>query len=177
MAATRIIREQKRFTMNEQSQQQQQQQQKVPQPPLSTSSAVQSSTDGLPECCSDAFRELYRRGEVPRFGCYDPVFLHPPLRDADAASSAFFPPFSSLVRRYLAARDASTTASTAADGAAEDEEEALDSMQGVRFGSARPEHSWEHITSAEDLWNGPPLTTKIPPAADYERILLDRVEK
>jgi hypothetical protein len=145
--------------------------------PLSTSSALRSSLDGLPEWCSDAFRERYGSGEVPQFGCYDPVYLRRPLQPAldlsGLPSSPFFPPFSSLVRQYVKERDA--TSEAGARHAVEDEEgEGQEELAGYAFGRARPPRSWERITSAEDLWNGPPLTTKIPPAADYERILLDR---
>ncbi|KPA81116.1 unspecified product [Leptomonas pyrrhocoris] len=155
-----------------------QQMESSPQHSLSTSAAVQSSVDGLPEWCTNEFRERYRRGEVPLFGCYDPVYLRQPFRPASESagllppSSSFFPPFSSLVRRFASASDAAS--STAPEAKDDGEQDANGDVAGSGFGRARPAHSWEHITSAEDLWNGPPLTTKIPPAGDYERILLDR---
>ncbi|KPI89486.1 hypothetical protein ABL78_1362 [Leptomonas seymouri] len=146
---------------------------------LGTSSVTQFSTDGLPEWCSNEFRERYRRGEVPQFGCYDPVYIRQVFRRTgesydllSSSSSSFFTPVSSLVRRCAAERDAAS--STSAKAKAEGEEDAQDELDGPSFGCARPAYSWEHITSAEDLWSGPPLTMKIPPAADYERILLDR---
>ncbi|KAL7695475.1 hypothetical protein N2W54_001391 [Lotmaria passim] len=145
--------------------------------PLSQQQPLSTSSDGLPEWCTEEFRERYRRGEVPQFGCYDPVYMHQSVRETHASSglpsSSFFPPFSSLVRQHAKTRDvlSSTEASMVAAAA---EDETPDEADGLTFGRARPAHSWVHITPAEDLWNGPPLTTKIPPASDYERILLDR---
>lgn len=155
------------------------------QPALSTSAALHASLDGLPEWCSESFRERYRRGEVPQFGCYDSVYLRAPRQQAvtsrtgsgsttELPASAFFPPFSSLVRQYTRERNRAAAATTHAEQSEEGEAEAPEEVGGPAFGRTRPSHSWEHITRAEDLWNGPPLTTKIPPASDYERILLDR---
>ncbi|KAK7201392.1 hypothetical protein NESM_000201700 [Novymonas esmeraldas] len=147
-----------------------------PSPP-SSPPAPSSPLGTLPACCTDAFKEHYRRGEVPRFGFYDPVYLRH-THDATPTSAAalrnptnasFFPPFSSLVRDYSTHGATSASASLAAHTpAVEDDVE----RAAATPDRARPLRSWEHLTSAEDMWSGPPLTTKIPPASDYERSLL-----
>ncbi|GET91957.1 unspecified product [Leishmania tarentolae] len=158
----------------------------TPIPPPSSPSPLPapSSVGTLPACCPEAFKELYRRGEVPRFGCYDPVYLRQALDTTSTFDSAmhdpehasFFPPFSLLVRTdadHSAASSSSLLASRTADAPAVDEDADQDVATPTKN---RGQHvlGWEHITSAEDMWNGPPLTTKVPPASDYERILLDR---
>lgn len=150
-----------------------------------TAQSPQDALGTLPACCSEAFKEYYRRGEVPRFGCYDPVYLRQPAGSAAAsaaASSSFFPPLSSLVREYAGQGAASASLTLDSVTAGEDGDDGGDGVVEGRMREAaprsaeraRPLYSWEHITSAEDMWNGPPLTMKIPPASDYERILLDR---
>ncbi|KAG5493635.1 hypothetical protein JIQ42_02008 [Leishmania sp. Namibia] len=155
-----------------------------PSASLPPSPSLPASVVGtLPNCCTEAFKEHYRRGEVPRFGLYDPVYLRQALDASPIIDSAtrnrthasFFPPFSSLVRAYAddgAASFSSLPASGIAGTPTVDEDADQDTVT-LTADRARPLRSWEHITSAEDLWNGPPLTMKIPPASDYERILLD----
>lgn len=154
-----------------------------PSPPSSL--PAPSALGTLPACCTEGFKEHYRRGEVPRFGCYDPVYLRQAFDPSPTLDSAmrnpthasFFPPFSSLVRTYAdhgAASSASPLVSCIAGGASAADEDADQDAVTLTPDRARPVHSWEHITSAEDMWNGPPLTMKVPPASDYERILLDR---
>nr|CCC94878.1 conserved hypothetical protein [Trypanosoma congolense IL3000] len=35
--------------------------------------------------------------------------------------------------------------------------------------------AWERVRPIEDIWNGPPMSDKVPPARDYERLMLDGV--
>ncbi|SYZ69173.1 hypothetical_protein [Leishmania braziliensis MHOM/BR/75/M2904] len=153
-------------------------------PSSSFSPSAPSSLGTLPACCTEAFKEHYRRGEVPQFGCYDPVYLRQafdtsPTLDSTTRNpthASFFPSFSSLVRAYADHGATSlslppTSRTMNAPAADEDTDQGTTTMTADH---ARSRRSWECITSAEDMWNGPPLTMKIPPASDYERILLDR---
>ncbi|CAG9580789.1 hypothetical_protein [Leishmania major strain Friedlin] len=157
-----------------------------PSPPSSL--PAPSAVGTLPACCTEAFKEHYRRGEVPRFGCHDPVYLRQAFDTSPTLDSAmcnpthasFFPPFSSLVRTcadHGVASSSSPLASRIAGGAPAVDEDADQDPVTVTADRARPVHSWEHITSAEDMWNGPALTMKVPPASDYERILLDHAPR
>ncbi|KAG5495178.1 hypothetical protein JKF63_02233 [Porcisia hertigi] len=139
----------------------------------------------LPACCTEAFKEYYRRGEVPQFGCYDPIYLRQAFdtpstlkhTSENPMHASFFPPFSSLVRAYAVHDTASFSSFLSGDIAGEPavtEGANVDDAVTSAANRARPLQSWVQITSVEDMWNGPPLTTKIPPASDYERILLDR---
>ncbi|KAG5469488.1 hypothetical protein LSCM1_02710 [Leishmania martiniquensis] len=156
-----------------------------PPPSISPSSLPAPRAVGtLPDCCTEAFKEHYRKGEVPRFGCYDPVYLRQavdtsPTIDSAARSSthaSFFPPFSSLVHAY-ADHGAASSSSLLASGLADMpsvEEGADQDTATLTADRARPLRTWEYITNPEEMWNWPPLTMKIPPASDFERILLDR---
>ncbi|ORC91543.1 uncharacterized protein TM35_000051390 [Trypanosoma theileri] len=85
--------------------------------------------------------------DAPQFGWYKPRFL--PKRDPPASS---FPPLSKVV------------VSDELDGNISDE---LALQRRVELGVA-----WERMRSIEDIWNGPPMSDKVPPAKDYERLLM-----
>ncbi|KAH9593089.1 hypothetical protein LSM04_000843 [Trypanosoma melophagium] len=85
--------------------------------------------------------------DAPQFGWYKPRFL--PKRDPPAST---FPSLSKVV------------VSDALDGNITEE---LALRRRVELGVA-----WERVRSIEDVWNGPPMSDKVPPAKDYERLLM-----
>jgi len=127
-----------------------------------------NAPSALPRGSSAEFRQLYERGEVPHFGFYKPLYLHSSLAASTEAESCFFPPLFSVLSSRARVTDA------AASGDGEDDHDGNGSVETAPT-LARCRHGWEVVRSVEELWNGGELQTKIPPAADYERMLLDRV--
>lgn len=127
-----------------------------------TSVPPAKSSTALPPGCSTAFQRLYEEGTVPQFGCYKPLYLHASLASSAEAATCFFPPMASLL----------PSCTQKAEEAADDDG---DEDAQIASASARLRHGWEVVSSVEELWSGEALQTKIPPAADYERMLLDRV--
>ncbi|EAN90271.1 hypothetical protein C3747_1g1839c [Trypanosoma cruzi] len=86
--------------------------------------------------------------DVPQFGWYRPCYL--PSRDPPKST---FPPLSKVV------------VSERLDGNVSDEE-ALKRRAELGF-------AWERMRPITEVWHGPTIDDKVPPAKDYERLLLD----
>ncbi|RNF00247.1 hypothetical protein TraAM80_07707 [Trypanosoma rangeli] len=86
--------------------------------------------------------------DAPQFGWYQPRYL--PRRDPPKST---FPPLSKIV------------VSEGLDGNVSDER-ALKRRAELGF-------AWERIRPITEVWHGPSINDKVPPAKDYERLLLD----
>lgn len=91
----------------------------------------------------------------------------------DASVSDVSPQFGWYLPRYLERREppmstfpslSKVVVSTTLDGKISDEE-ALKRRVALGF-------AWERVRPIEEVWNGPPMSDKVPPAKDYERLLL-----
>ncbi|KEG06400.1 hypothetical protein DQ04_14101000 [Trypanosoma grayi] len=86
--------------------------------------------------------------DAPQFGWYRPRYL--PQREPPVGT---FPPLSKVV------------VSDALDGNVSDED-ALKRRAALGL-------AWERLRPIEDVWHGAPMSGTVPPAKDYERLLLD----
>ncbi|KAG8345392.1 hypothetical protein ERJ75_000331100 [Trypanosoma vivax] len=82
-----------------------------------------------------------------QFGWYQPRYV-----ESQGPPQSTFPPLSKVVM------------SDALDGNVSDEE-----MMKRR---AELGFAWECHRSIEEIWSGPPMSDKVPPALDYERLLM-----
>lgn len=124
--------------------------------------------------CSEAFLKAQAEGHLPPFSWYKPRFLPPPssISTATVALSSsssrdgeaipFFPPLMEAVLSGRLDGEAHPTRLSPAE---------------VEARKAAAGFAWEKTTSVEDLWYGPALSNKVPPATDYERLLLDHTEQ
>lgn len=110
--------------------------------------------------------------KTPEFGWYQPRYLLPASGSREARY--FFPPI------LEALEGSSSTAAAVEDRDSSSPLDVVDKLDAVARAQAERRKAahldWQTVTPLEELWNGPPLDSKVGPASDYAR-LLEKIEE